>query len=173
MSKIAIKTIIALLLVSVAMPMDAAAQVFKRKKPTVKQMLASEQRRADSLEALVVKYQQQDSDESSEEAPAIEVADTPSEVKATLPLQEYTPAIADSLAAELKTRQVDEMFDRFFAEYICEPVEVSGDAKLDSLYESRLKLMVSPIHLPYNTIVRAYIQRYTQPTGVMQSVLSL
>ena len=173
MSKIAIKTIIALLLVSVAMPMDAAAQVFKRKKPTVKQMLVSEQRRADSLEALVVKYQQQGDDVEAEETSVIEVADVPCEVKKVLPPREYTPAVADSLAAELKMRQVDEMFDRFFAEYICEPVEVSGDAKLDSLYESRLKLLVSPIHLPYNTIVRSYIQRYTQPTGVMQSVLSL
>jgi membrane-bound lytic murein transglycosylase D len=44
----------------------------------------------------------------------------------------------------------------------------------DSVYAARLKAMVSPIHLPYNEIVRNYIVRYTSPTsGLMSRVLGL
>jgi membrane-bound lytic murein transglycosylase D len=173
MSKIVFRTLFALLVVLVAMPLEGSAQIFKRKKLSVKQQLVAERERSDSLLSLVEEYRRREMEwrgEAQVEQPEVE-PEKPC-VKEIFCV-DYTPAVADSLAACLKAQQVDDMFEHFFAEYICEPVEVSGDAGLDSLYESRLKLLVSPIHLPYNTIVRSYIQRYTQPTGVMQSVLAL
>lgn len=173
MSKIVFKTLFALLLLSAIMPAEGFAQGFRRKKPTVKQQLVIEQQRADSLASLIEIYRRREQQRQEQgNAGDTEEATRPEPQHRCFAV-EYTPAVADSLAAQLKREQVDEMFDQFFKEYICEPVEVSGDARLDSLYESRLKLLVSPIHLPYNSIVRSYIQRYTQPTGVMQNVLSL
>ena len=173
MSKIVFKTLFALLLLSAVMPAEGFAQGFRRKKPTVKQQLVIEQQRADSLASLIEIYRQREQQRQEQSNTGDTEVAAPQEQKSKDFTVEYTPAVADSLAAQLKREQVDEMFDQFFKEYICEPVEVSGDARLDSLYESRLKLLVSPIHLPYNSIVRSYIQRYTQPTGVMQNVLSL
>ena len=173
MSKIVFKTFFALVMLSVVMPSEIFAQGFKRKTPTIKQQLITEKHRADSLSSLVEIYLQREKERQSDNATTNENAEAEPEQKPMRFTVEYTPAVADSLAAQLKNQQVDEMFAQFFAEYICEPVEVVGDARLDSLYESRLKLMVSPIHLPYNSIVRSYIQRYTQPTGVMPNVLSL
>ena len=173
MSKIVFKTLFALLLLSAVMPAEGFAQGFRRKKPTVKQQLVIEQQRADSLASLIEIYRQREQQRQEQSNAGNTEEATRPEPQHRCFAVEYTPAVADSLAAQLKREQVDEMFDQFFKEYICEPVEVSGDARLDSLYESRLKLLVSPIHLPYNSIVRSYIQRYTQPTGVMQNVLSL
>ena len=173
MSKIVFKTLFALLLLSAVMPAEGFAQGFRRKKPTVKQQLVIEQQRADSLASLIEIYRQREQQRQEQSSAGNTEEATRPEPQHRCFAVEYTPAVADSLAAQLKREQVDEMFDQFFKEYICEPVEVSGDARLDSLYESRLKLLVSPIHLPYNSIVRSYIQRYTQPTGVMQNVLSL
>ncbi len=173
MSKIVFKTLFALLLLSAVMPAEGFAQGFRRKKPTVKQQLVIEQQRADSLASLIEIYRQREQQRQEQSNTGDTEVAAPQEQKSKDFAVEYTPAVADSLAAQLKREQVDEMFDQFFKDYICEPVEVSGDARLDSLYESRLKLLVSPIHLPYNSIVRSYIQRYTQPTGVMQNVLSL
>lgn len=173
MSKIVFKTLFALLLLSAVMPAEGFAQGFRRKKPTIKQQLVIEQQRADSLASLIEIYRQREQQRQEQSNAGNTEEVTRPEPQHRCFAVEYTPAVADSLAAQLKREQVDEMFDQFFKEYICEPVEVSGDARLDSLYESRLKLLVSPIHLPYNSIVRSYIQRYTQPTGVMQNVLSL
>lgn len=173
MSKIVFKTLFALLLLSAVMPAEGFAQGFRRKKPTIKQQLVIEQQRADSLASLIEIYRRREQQRQEQGSAGNAEEVTRPEPQHRCFAVEYTPAVADSLAAQLKREQVDEMFDQFFKEYICEPVEVSGDARLDSLYESRLKLLVSPIHLPYNSIVRSYIQRYTQPTGVMQNVLSL
>lgn len=173
MSKIVFKTLFALLLLSAVMPAEGFAQGFRRKKPTIKQQLVIEQQRADSLASLIEIYRRREQQRQEQGSAGNTEEATRPEPQHRCFAVEYTPAVADSLAAQLKREQVDEMFDQFFKEYICEPVEVSGDARLDSLYESRLKLLVSPIHLPYNSIVRSYIQRYTQPTGVMQNVLSL
>ena len=61
----------------------------------------------------------------------------------------------------------------FFNDYVCEPTSFSSDASLDSLYTARLNSMVSPIHLPYNELVRSYIKRYTDGSGLMSRVLAL
>lgn len=173
MSKIAIKTIFALLVLSMALPSESFAQWPKKKKLSVKQQLVIERERADSLASLVEKYRERERDWRSLRQQKALVAGESVEAKKRDCFVDYSPAVADSLAAQLRQQQVDESFEQFFKEYICEPEYVEGDAKLDSLYEARLKQLVSPIHLPYNSIVRAFIQRYTQPEGVMKRVLSL
>ena len=85
---------------------------------------------------------------------------------------DYTPAQADSLAEQLKLIQVSGAMESYFNDYISEPVTMSSDSSLDSLYAARLKSLVSPIHLPYNEVVRTYIQRYTAPSGLMSRILS-
>lgn len=173
MSKIAIKTIFALLMLSMAMPSEAFAQWPKKKKLSVKQQLAAERERADSLASLVEIYRERERDWRQLKPQTALVVGESGAKKQSKQFVDYTPAVADSLAAQLRQQQVDQSFEQFFKEYICEPEKVEGDAKLDSLYEARLKRLVSPIHLPYNSIVRSFIQRYTQPEGVMKSVLSL
>ncbi len=86
---------------------------------------------------------------------------------------EYTPAHADSLAEQLKLEQVSNSFQNFFDEYVSEPTTLSSDSALDSLYTARLQSLISPIHLPYNELVRSYIKRYTDRSGLMSRVLSL
>ena len=86
---------------------------------------------------------------------------------------DYSPAQVDSLAEQLKVEQVNKAFQNFFEEYVCEPETLSSDAALDSLYTQRLNALVSPIHLPYNELVRTYIKRYTDSSGLMSRVLSL
>ncbi len=86
---------------------------------------------------------------------------------------EYTHAHADSLAEQLKLEQVRNSFQNFFDEYVSEPTTLSSDSALDSLYTARLQSLISPIHLPYNELVRSYIKRYTDRSGLMSRVLSL
>ena len=86
---------------------------------------------------------------------------------------DYTADVADSLAHELQLRQSDDAFDNFFKEYICEPSTLSDDKSLDSLYEARLKCIVTPINLPYNSVIRSYIQTYTSKYSVMHRVMPL
>lgn len=173
MSKIAIKTIFALLLCLMAMPSESFAQWPKKKKLSVKQQLIAERERADSLASLVEQYYEREREWNLAKPQDKTVAGESAKVKPKRCFVDYSPAVADSLAAQLRQQQVDETFEQFFKEYICEPEFVEGDAKLDSLYEARLKQLVSPIHLPYNSIVRSFIQRYTQPEGVMKRVMSL
>lgn len=173
MSKIAIKTIFALLVFSMALPSESFAQWPKKKKLSVKQQLVLERERADSLASLVEKYRERERDWRNLRSQNSLAIGEFSDAKKKSYFVDYSPAVADSLAAQLRQQQIDESFEQFFKEYICEPEHVEGDAKLDSLYEARLKQLVSPIHLPYNSIVRAFIQRYTQPEGVMKRVLSL
>ena len=69
-----------------------------------------------------------------------------------------TPAEIDSLVeawVRLHTMQgCDEYFDTH------EPSDKSASLPIDTLYKRRLQDMVSPIHLPYNYIVRDFINQY-------------
>lgn len=146
------------------------AQVFKRRKPTAKNQLIIERHKVDSLSSLLEEYRARES--ALEQALAEKEEQAKYQPKHLFAV-EYTPSHADSLASQLREEQVDKAFQNFFEEYICEPQTLSTDAALDSLYTQRLNALVSPIHLPYNELVRSYIKRYTTPTGVMARVLSL
>ncbi len=76
----------------------------------------------------------------------------------------YSPEIYDSLLHLRNADIVVSSFDAFFNDFI----DVEGDSTLslsdalpDSVYAARLKMLLSPIELPYNEIVKKYIVAYT------------
>ncbi len=75
---------------------------------------------------------------------------------------EFTPEQIDSLVAEWRERQRDNAFHEFFNEYILVDPAAESTAP-DSVYTDRLRALASPIQLPYNYIVRGYINRYVDP----------
>lgn len=140
------------------------------KKLSVKEQLAQERIKSDSLATLVEEYRQRESDWQAAWHREMEAR------KAMKPVEQfkvdYTPAAADSLAEQLKLKQVNDAMQNFFDKYVCEPVAMDTDASLDSLYAARIKTIVTPIHLPYNEVVRTYIKRYVDGSGLMSRVLA-
>ena len=116
--------------------------------------------------------------------PAVEKADSvaaPEPEKAEArPYNPYlnlhlTPAVMDSLVASWNESQSALAFDKFFADYIAIDSLPAGSTSLpDSVYESRLRALASPIQLPYNPIVKNYINRYTDTRyGTINRIMSL
>lgn len=148
----------------------AQSQALKPKKLNAKAQLALERQKVDSLTSLVEEFRQRESEWQKawhDEKDARE--QQPQSKRLTV---EYTPAQVDSLHRVLKLQQVNDTFQAFFEEYICEPEHPSTDTAMDSLYKARLDLLVTPIHLPYNELVRDKIRVYTNPSGVMSRVLA-
>lgn len=140
------------------------------KKLSVKEQLAQERIKSDSLATLVEEYRQRESDWQAAWHREMEARKA---VKPVEPFKvDYTPAAADSLAEQLKLKQVNDAMQNFFDKYVCEPVAMDTDASLDSLYAARIKAIVTPIHLPYNEVVRTYINRYVDGSGLMSRVLA-
>lgn len=86
-----------------------------------------------------------------------------------------TPAQMDSLVAHWDEEQNALAFDNFFADYIVLDSLATPPTSLpDSIYEARLRDLASPIQLPYNPIVKNYINRYTDTRyGTINRILSL
>ena len=86
-----------------------------------------------------------------------------------------TPKCMDSLIASWNESQNARAFDKFFADYIAIDSLSSSSASLpDSVYESRLRALASPVQLPYNPIVKRYIDRYTDTRyGTINRIMSL
>lgn len=101
------------------------------------------------------------------------VAAEPERTPAPEPLRNLTPAQIDSLTAQWRSEQAMESFDRFFETYIAEDSLASVyDHTPDSVYINRLRNLASPIPLPYNSIVKGFIARYTNPEqGLMNRIL--
>ena len=70
-----------------------------------------------------------------------------------------SPAEIDSLV-DIWSRMSAEQGDKRFFEQYSEQTEDEGEMPVDSLYKARLLDLVSPVHLPYNYIVRGYINQY-------------
>ena len=70
----------------------------------------------------------------------------------------HSPAEIDSLMEEWSLLQAAQSEKRFFELY--EGNEDAGNLPVDTLYKQRLNDLVSPMHLPYNYIVRNYINQY-------------
>ena len=86
-----------------------------------------------------------------------------------------TPKCMDSLIASWNESQNARAFDKFFADYIAIDSLSSSSASLpDSVYESRLRALASPVQLPYNPVVKRYIDRYTDTRyGTINRIMSL
>ena len=75
---------------------------------------------------------------------------------------ELSPSQIDSLVAEWRERQRSDAFRDFFNDYVLFDSAAESNVP-DSVFMRRLRALASPIQLPYNYIVRAYINRYIDP----------
>ena len=115
-----------------------------------------------------------------ETCPEPTVADTPA--PAAPRIDDMTLGLSaeqvDSLVAAWNERQRCDAFDDFFHCYILADSTMldatTFDATPDSVYKQRLFELASPIQLPYNDIVKAYIRRYTDPRyGTIARILGM
>lgn len=84
----------------------------------------------------------------------------------------HTPAEIDSLVECWATMHMEQSEKRFFEMYECE--EQQASMPIDTLYKRRLAEIISPVHLPYNYIVRNFISQYLSGRwSPLSSVLSL
>ena len=81
---------------------------------------------------------------------------------------------ADSLLAEWRERQRQDAYSEFFRHYILEDTTSVVDQTPDSVYAQRLRNLASPIQLPFNAIVKGYINRYVDPrSGTISRILGM
>ena len=85
------------------------------------------------------------------------------EVQPEIRLPELTAEQADSLVAEWRERQRSDAFHEFIRTYILADSPTGRSSVPDSVYTRRLRALASPIQLPYNAIVRNYINLYVTP----------
>lgn len=86
----------------------------------------------------------------------------------------FTPHQADSLLAVWRERQRMDAYSEFFKQYILEDSTAIADTTPDSVYMRRLRDLASPIQLPYNSIVKGYINRYTNTRyGTISRILGM
>ncbi len=97
---------------------------------------------------------------------------------------DFTPLQMDSLLNDWRERESQDNFDNFFDRYInfdeadelaaleaCKGNKKALATATDSLYVSRLQRLASPIELPYNAIIKSYIDRYISPRSRLMSSL--
>lgn len=93
----------------------------------------------------------------------------------TLALNGSSATTYDSLLANYTRQNVVESYETFVNEFIdvdLDNVDMSN-ALPDTVYAQRLKMMATEVQLPYNDVVKRYIQIYTRKGGVMERVLGL
>lgn len=142
--------------------LDASAAARKRPRKRVKN--ASEAVVPDTV--YIVKYIQ-----------PVDTAEAPQRLKfGERGCTEYSPEVRDSLLSGWYSRNVVASYDDFFDRYVREDTtgNTPSDSTLDSVYARRLQMLVSPVQLPYNPIVRGYIARYTDSRyGTISRILGL
>ncbi|MFI3292846.1 MAG: transglycosylase SLT domain-containing protein [Rikenellaceae bacterium] len=91
---------------------------------------------------------------------------------------DFTIDQIDSLLAVWRERSKMDQYSNFFENFIAIPTE--GDVEVDissipdSVLSRRLMDLVSPINLPYNSIVKSYISRYINTRyGTINRIMSL
>ena len=72
----------------------------------------------------------------------------------------HSPAEIDSLVEAWSILHQAQSEKQFFESYTGENEGSNGEMPIDTLYKKRLLEMVSPMHLPYNYIVRNFINQY-------------
>ena len=110
-------------------------------------------------------------------SPVTEVETAPS-VSEKPPVNDITLGLtaeqADSLLAVWQERQRQDAYDAFFKHYVLEDTTVVADQTPDSVYARRLLDLASPIQLPFNSIVKNYINRYIDPrSGTISRILGM
>lgn len=75
-------------------------------------------------------------------------------------VEAMTPESYDSLLVDWHERNVLKNYDEFFERFLDVDTTLVGDVA-DSVYEARMKRIVSPIGLTYNDVVKKYIINWT------------
>ncbi len=75
----------------------------------------------------------------------------------------------DSLLEIWREREASEHYDNYFNQYIMIETDEERELPIDTLYKRRLQKLASPVELPYNSIVRSYINRYVSPSSNLMS----
>ncbi len=152
-------------------------QLFQRKKKVPKEQVIKAAKpdslyRADSVSAVQIPL--------NENVSHAEPADSATVKKEERPYNPYlnlnlTPVVMDSLVARWNESRNARAFDRFFADYVAiDSLSLGSTSLPDSVYESRLRALASPIQLPYNSVVKNYINRYTDKRyGTINRIMSL
>ena len=80
----------------------------------------------------------------------------------------------DSMLVILKERHNQEMYENFTREFIILDKDNIPTSKItDEVFEARLKMMATEVQLPFNSIVRGYLVRYSQPNFVMKRAMGV
>ncbi len=87
----------------------------------------------------------------------------------------YSPELYDSLLVNWYERNVIKSYDDFFTQFIdIDPTEVLVGDVPDSVYEARLRRLVSPVNLGYNNILKNSIINWTtRNKGTVSRILGL
>lgn len=86
----------------------------------------------------------------------------------------FTAEQTDSLLAVWRERHACDAYAEFFKRFVEADSLAELDTLPDSIYAARLQALVSPVQLPYNQIVRGYINRYVSPqSGLISRILGL
>ncbi len=86
----------------------------------------------------------------------------------------YSMVQMDSLLSVWRERKADDHFDEFRQYYIIADSLFESTSVPDSIYAERLQKLASPVNLPFNDITKNYIARYTsQRYGTINRILSL
>ena len=148
------RSILLLVLLAICMPMSAAISI-KRKKNEPQRVTIPVY---DTIRVVVTD--------------TIKVEPKPAPRIDTLQLA-HTPAEIDSLVEAWTTLHQLQSEKRFFDTF-SEITDTEASQPIDSLYKQRLQDMVSPVHLPYNYIVRNFINQYfTGRWSSLRNVLAL
>lgn len=158
------RLLICVLLLAVALPAAALDRSPRKKKRDKKNR--TEQTETTSLRDTVRTV-----------SPVTEVETAPS-VSEKPPVNDITLGLtaeqADSLLAVWQERQRQDAYDAFFKHYVLEDTTVVADQTPDSVYARRLLDLASPIQLPFNSIVKNYINRYIDPrSGTISRILGM
>ncbi len=90
---------------------------------------------------------------------------------------EFKPRSIDSLLNIWIEAESNNYYNSFFEQYsFCpeeryEELHREANLPIDSLYKQRLLRLASPVELPYNSIVRGYINRYTSQNSKLMSYI--
>ncbi len=90
---------------------------------------------------------------------------------------DFSASQIDSLLSVWRERAAKDQYSNFFENFIAIPneeVEIDISSIPDSVLSRRLMDLVSPINLPYNSIVKSYISRYINTKyGTINRIMSL
>ncbi len=158
--------------ISVAAPLSAADQFWKKRKQKEKSQtieLVDTTHRAEALR----RAEAQRATRESFIADSLAAIAVNNRFNDSITIN-YSMTQMDSLLSVWRERRADSHFDEFRQYYIIADSLFEATSVPDSVYAERLQKLASPVNLPFNDITKSYITRYTsQRYGTINRILSL